>query len=275
MKLDRIDLYAYFGIERPDGAQGYLNAYVIERSKEFSPNRIRPAMLVIAGGGYGFVSEREKEPVALYYLAQGYNAFTLEYSIAPIKYPYQLLEGCMAMLYIKQNADILGVDPEHVAAIGFSAGGHLCAMLATISDEKEVKDFLGDKVSLCRPDAVILSYPVITTGEKTHFGTAKNISGGDEALKARLSLENRVTKNASPAFIWSTATDAGVPCENSLYMASAYSKLKVPFELHIFAEGVHGLSIATEEVNTPNAPVSEWFNLSLTWLKNRGFKINN
>ena len=88
-------------------------------------------------------------------------------------------------------------------------------------------------------------------------------------------MENRVTKNSSPAFIWSTANDMCVPCENSLYMASAYSKEKVPFELHIFENGEHGLSVATEEVNSPNPPVSKWFELSLTWLKNRGFVIKN
>ena len=275
MKTEKIDLYGYFGINRPSGASGYLNAYIIERCDEFSKNRLRPAMLVIAGGGYGFVSNREKEPIALYYLAQGFDSFTLEYSIEPISYPYQLLEGCMAMAYIRENADILGVDREHVSAVGFSAGGHLCAMLATISDEKEIKDFLGDKVSLCRPDAVVLSYPVITLGEKTHYGTSINISGGNEEIKGRLSMQNRVNEKSSPAFIWSTVDDATVPCENSLYMATAYKKAGVPFELHIFESGVHGSSLATEEVNTPNAPVSEWTSLSVTWLKNRGFKIKN
>ena len=275
MKTERIDLYEYFGITRPNGAQGYLDSYIIERSDEFSENRLRPAMLVIAGGGYGFVSNREKEPVALYYVAQGFDAFTLTYSINPISYPYQLLEGCMAMAYIRENADIYGIDNEHVSAVGFSAGGHLCAMLATVCDEKEIKEFLGDKVSLCRPDAVVLSYPVITLGEKTHYGTSVNISGGDENLKARLSLENRVTDKSSPAFIWTTVNDATVPCENSLYMALAYKKAGVPFELHVFENGVHGLSLATEEVNTPNAPVSVWKDLSMTWLKNRGFKISN
>ncbi len=275
MKTERIDLYEYFGLARPNGAQGYLDSYIIERNEEFSKNRLRPAMLVIAGGGYGFVSNREKEPIALYYVAQGFDAFTLTYSIEPISYPYQLLEGCMAMAYIRENAEKYGVDKEHVSAIGFSAGGHLCAMLATIPDEKEIKEFLGDKVSLCRPDAVVLSYPVITTGEKTHNYTATNISGGDEQLRARLSLENRVTEKTSPAFIWTTANDACVPCENSLYMALAYKKAGVPFELHVFADGVHGLSLATEEVNSPNPPVSVWKDLSVTWLNNRGFKISN
>ena len=275
MKTERIDLYEYFGITRPNGAQGYLDSYIIERNEEFSKNRLRPAMLVIAGGGYCGVVAWEKEPIALYYLAQGFDAFVLTYSTVPIAFPYQLLEGCMAMAYIRENADKYRIDNEHVSAIGFSAGGHLCAMLATVYDEKEIKIFLGDKISLCRPDAVVLSYPVITTGEKTHNSTAVNISGGDVKLKARLSLENRVTEKSSPAFIWTTANDETVPCENSLYMALAYKKAGVPFELHVFENGVHGLSLATEEVNTPNAPVSVWKDLSITWLNNRGFRISN
>ena len=139
MKTERIDLYEHFGIPRPNGAEGYLTTYIIERNKEFSGKRFRPAMLVIPGGGYKMVSAREEEPIALYYLSQGFDAFTLKYSVKPIAFPYQLLEGCMAMAYIRENAEELGVDKEHVSAIGFSAGGHLCGMLGSISDEKEIK----------------------------------------------------------------------------------------------------------------------------------------
>ena len=275
MKVDRIDLYDYFNIQRPDGARGYLNSYVIGKYEEFCPNRKRPAMLVIAGGAYAFVSEREKEPVALFYLSKGFQAFTLDYSVAPVAYPYQLLEGCMAMAYIRENAEEFCIDSTHVGAIGFSAGGHLCATLATLHKEKVIEEFLGARAFLCRPDAVILSYPVISSSKISHELSIKNVTGGDQNLYAKMSLENQVDKDSSPAFIWATANDGSVPSENSLLMAMAYKRAGVPFELHIFEDGIHGLSLANKEVNTVNLPVSVWAEMSVTFLRARGFDVMN
>ena len=273
MKIERIDLYDYFNIKRPDGAQGYLTCYLMEKYEEFCPNRTRPAMLVIAGGGYAFVSQREKEPLALFYLSKSFQAFTLDYSIAPIAYPYQLIEGCMAMAYIRENAEKLLVDPEHVASIGFSAGGHLCGMLATLYKEKVVEEFLGERAKLCRPDAVILSYPVISSSDCAHKGSIINLSGGNEELFEKISLEKQVDSSSSPAFIWATANDGSVPAENSLLMAMAYKKAGVPFELHVFESGIHGLSLCNREVNTINVPASTWAEMAVTFLRQRGFDV--
>ena len=274
MFCEKIDLYKYFGVKKPDGAEGYINVY-IPKAPEY-PTRLRPAMLVIAGGGYGFVAPREQECVALAYMTQGFAAFTLEYSVAPIKFPAQLIEGAMAMAYIRENAAKFAIKADKVAAIGFSAGGHLTAMLGTMFDNEAVKTVLGEKAELVRPDAVILSYPVITSGEKAHRGSFDNLCGQDNAkLQAELSLENKVTGNSSPAFIWGTVDDGCVPSENSLYMALAYKKAGVPFELHLFEHGKHGLSLATEETGVVNKPVQQWLPLSFTWLRERGFILND
>lgn len=274
MDCFKVDLYKYFNIERPNGANGYLNAYVQEKCT-FLEGRIRPAMLVVPGGGYGAVSSREKEQVALQYLADGYNAFTLEYSVSDnVSYPYQLIEGCMAMAYIRENAEKQFTDKEHVGAIGFSAGGHLVGMLATLFDQPVVKEFLKEKANLVRPDAVVLSYPVITSNEFAHRDSLFRVSGGNQETEKFLSLENRVTEKSSPAFIWSTVEDTAVPCENSFLMASAYRKAKVPFELHILEYGRHGLSLATQEVCAPVPYVAKWYGLAKEWLDARGFKIN-
>jgi acetyl esterase/lipase len=274
MICSKIDLYKYFNITRPENANGYLNTYIQEKSA-FVEGRIRPAMLVIPGGGYAHVSSREKEQVALQFLSDGYNAFTLEYTVGEtVSYPYQLIEGCMAMAYIRENAEIHNTDTNHVGAIGFSAGGHMTAMLATLFNQPVVKDFLGEKANLCRPDAVVLSYPVITSNKFAHRGSLDRISGGDAKLEKFLSLEKRVTKKSSPAFIWSTVQDDAVPCENSFLMASAYRKAKVPFELHILTYGHHGLSIATQETNSPLPYVAKWYSLAKEWLDSLGFKIN-
>lgn len=282
MREERIDLYEYFGIKKPEGATGYLDTMILERY-DYCPNRVRPAMLVVPGGGYHHVSQREAEPVALKFLEQGYSAFILTYSVTPVAFPYQLIEGCMAMAYIREKAKEFHIDPNLVGAVGFSAGGHLVGMLATMYNEKEVVDALKEKSALCRPDAVILSYPVISSDEKTmHAGSIYALSNGDKQIMERICLEKRVNANSSPAYIWTTVADPVVPMENSMVMASAYRKAGVPFELHVFTNGLHGLSIATNEVDTEvhdqqfdkdRRPLTYWVKGSIEWLRDRGFDI--
>ena len=274
MYCEKVDLYNYFGLTKQDGAEGYLNVYIPEAPNY--PTRKRPAMLVIAGGGYEFVSPREKECIALAYIAHGFAVFTLEYSVAPIKFPAQLLEGAMAMAYIRDNAEKFGIKPDKVAAIGFSAGGHLAGMLGTLFDRAEIKSALKDKANFVRPDAVILSYPVISSGEKAHKGSFNALCGADNlSLQKEMSLEFCVTKDSSPAFIWTTVNDNFVPSENSLLIASAYKSAGAPFELHMFENGVHGLSLATLETAWINKPVQKWLPLSVTWLVSRGFVLSD
>ena len=280
MICKRVDLYEYFGITRPEGAKGYLEAYFRDDAKVKAidsdlPERIRPAMLVLGGGGYGYVSGRERMPIAITYMDMGFHTFILDYSVYPVSYPAPLIESCMAMLYIRESAGQYNVDKEHVCAIGFSAGGHLCGMLATMYNEQVVVDKLGDKAKLCRPDAVILSYPVISSGEYAHRGSFDKLSGNNVELAKNLSLEFKVTTDTPPAFIWATNEDTSVPCENSLLMALAYRKAGVPMELHIFEPGGHGLSTSDEESYTPEPTVRQWVKLSKEWLRNRGFEVKN
>lgn len=275
---EKVDLYRYFGIERGEQAEGYLTAYVPASLEPELKAKLRPGMLVIPGGGYWFRSGREKEPVALAYLREGYCAFTLDYSVQTA-FPVPLLEAAMAMIYLRENAAKYGLDPAHLAAIGFSAGGHLAGMLSLLYEEPEIVSVLGDRAKEARPDAVVLSYPVITMGERTHGGTRDNITGGSEELLQRLSLEKRVLEKAPPAFLWHTQEDDCVPVENSLLLAAAYRKAGVPFAMHIFEHGPHGLSLISPETSdqteydTRLVSVGKWFSLSLDWLKSRGFAV--
>ena len=279
MKIDRIDLYAYFGLERQEGASGYLNVYILD---DIFKDRIRPAMLVVAGGGYSAVSNREKEPIALAYMAQGFNAFTLEYSITPLHFPTQFIEGCMAIAYIRENSSELHIDPNHVAGIGFSAGGHLCGTLGTLFNDEVVKEYLGERASLCRLDAVIYSYAVLSAYGKIHAGSIERVSGGDEVLRKKMDIPSMVDENSVPAFIWANNGDRAVPAENSLLTALAYREKGVPCELHLFEQGGHGLSLATLETAPPSMldshireSVQPWVEMSVTWLKNRGFEVKD
>ena len=276
MLHETIDLYAACHIERGAHKKGYLYAYVPNRMTENKP-KIRPAIIICPGGGYEFWSQREGEPVALRFLSAGYAAFVLDYDLNT-PHPEPLLQACMAIKYLRGNANKYGIDANRIAAVGFSAGGHLAGSFATLYGEEEITSRLGATKETLRPDAVILSYPVITMTKATHGGTRNVITGGKAELMEKLSLENAVTKNSSPAFIWHTATDNCVPVENAYRMALAYQKAGVPYELHIFEHGCHGLSLADIEVfdegNENILPEDAvWLPLALTWLKGRGFAV--
>lgn len=152
MILEKVDLYEYFGRERCGKEKGSLTAYLHTPIREMGIKERRPAILVIPGGGYAFVSGREGEPVALAFYAQGFNAFVLDYSVAPaFHYPAPLLEAGMAMLYIRERADALGCTEDKIAAIGFSAGGHLAGLISLFYEDKALKEAFGAAASTSVP----------------------------------------------------------------------------------------------------------------------------
>ncbi len=276
MKTEVIDLYKYFKIERT-GETGVLTAYSRAESTEIAPKK-RPAILVMPGGGYQFVSDREGEPIALRFVSEGYVAFVLSYSVKTA-YPVPLNEACMAMAYIRQNAKRYGIDSAHVASIGFSAAGHLNGLLATVRDEEA--QLISQTAKTVRPNAAILSYPVITMEGALTDVVTRTISGDGKIDYDLLSIEKRVTKNSAPAFIWHTAEDGVVPVEHSMLLASAYRKAQAPFNLHIFENGRHGLSLCNAETSDMTADdkavayVGKWVELSLDWLTSRGFAVTS
>ena len=277
MTIHQINLYEHFGIPAPNGAVGRLTCYLPLITREITTSRKRPAILVLPGGGYWFTSEREGEPVALKFLARGYAAFVLEYSCTPHAFPVALREACLAMRYIRENAEDFCVNPRMVAAIGFSAGGHLCGTLGTMYDCPEVSD-LGD-AGLLRPDALGLCYPVTVGWGPTHEGTFENMSGGDPALRARLSLDKQVRPDMPPVFLWHTRDDNAVPCRNSLILTCALEEKGVDLALHLYRHGQHGLSLSDETVypvhNVPTASpgVAGWLDAMVDFFRETGFHI--
>lgn len=242
--MEFVDLYQYFGAEKPENRKGTLKCLSLPTSAQVSSDRKKPAILIIPGGGYHHVSQRESEPVALRFLARGYAAFILDYSVAPESFPVALREAAMAMAYIRGNAEKYGIDMHMVAATGFSAGGHLCGLLGTMYDAPEVGDIA--PWQQLRPDALGLCYPVAVEWGRTHEDTFRNISGGDPLLRQRLSLDRLVRPDMPPVFLWHTRDDASVPCRNSLELAVALEKNNVDFAMHVYRTGPHGLSTADE-----------------------------
>lgn len=255
---------------------GKLYTYLQNYSASMPASEKRPLILICPGGGYYKVSGREGEPVAMQYLAMGYHAAILDYSVAPeAEYPVALLQLAGAVKYLKEHAEEYHIDPEQIFVQGFSAGAHLAANLGVFWN----RDFIGETFDgpgeMFRPAGMILSYPVITSGEYAHHDSFKNLLGSRyEAMKDELSLEKQVTKDTVPAFIWHTASDNLVPVENSLLFFTALKKNGVPAELHIYPNGTHGLSLANEntddeEHNKVEEACQSWISLAKTWLKGR------
>lgn len=281
MITQKINLYEYFKIKKPEGARGVLTTYIRDLSSEIDLERKAPAMLVIPGGGYYMVSDREGEPVAMRYLALGFNAFVLDYSVAAdsaLKYPYQIAEAAMAMEYLRINAENLNIDPEKIAAVGFSAGGHLCAMLGSFHNCPETGKVF--KPTVCvKPNALVLGYPVISSDISfAHIGSFINLCGEEnKELMKKVDVLNLIDENSAPAFIWSTFNDNVVPCQNAIEAALKYKKSGVPVSLHVFGKGEHGLSVADATVyktdkalKEMSVSVPEWVRLSVEWLEEQG-----
>ncbi len=230
-----------------------LEMYLHEESENFPNLSSRPAVLIFPGGGYAICSDREAEPVALAYLAQGFQAFVLRYSVGENSPFAQSFKDAKAALeYIRKNAEAYRILPDKIAVIGFSAGGHLAACLGTISEEK--------------PNALVLAYSVILE----NLGSTMNKVIPDAA--------SAVSEKTPPTFVFGTSEDKRVPSENSLYFALALAKLNIDYELHIFEKGIHGLSLANHltcegRENLINADAAKWFDLSVSFLNRHLFEI--
>ena len=280
MVAETIDLYDYFQMQRGNTKGGALTAYRHGQLPGLD-KKIRPAILVIPGGGYAFVSDSEMEPIALRFFAAGFDAFTLDYGIAPEEhYPTQILQAGMAMLYLRREAAKLDLDAQHIAAIGFSAGGHLCGCISILWDDPALVAAFGkEECEGIRPDASILAYPVITSDSRYwHKGSFDNFCG--DAVKAEdYSLEKKVRPSAPPCFIWSTSADEAVPAENAMMLYTALRKAGVSAELHIFEKGCHGMSLCNGETACaePSVRVCEhnahWVGLALEFLAEQGFAM--
>ena len=275
MTTDYVNLYTYFQKPAPEAAAGTLQVYLPHIPDNYP--RKRPAVLVMPGGGYYHVSSREAEPVALRFMAQGYCAFVLTYSCFPHRFPVALQEAAMAMAYIRENAEKFQVDPRMIAAIGFSAGGHLCGCLGTMYDCPEVLQL--NLPQSARPDALGLCYPVAVSWGKTHEGSFRILAGEDEALRQRLSLDKLVRSDMPPVYLWHTRNDQIVPVRNSLVLAMALEEAGVDLAMHIYPYGPHGLSTADELVYpTGKLPkfsedIPNWISEMLRFFREKGLQL--
>ena len=274
MKHETLHLKDYYEFLGENGKDATVEIYLPDNIDEDGKRDVqKPSIVVCPGGGYHFCASREAEIIALQYVAEGYNAFVVNYSCSPHRFPSQILEVAAVVDLLHKNAQDWYCDVSRVAIIGFSAGGHLAGHYSTCYDCEEVREFFPESYPV---NASILCYPVISADKKiAHIGSFQNLTGiykselpADDTLK--FSLEKRVNKNTPPAYIWHTSEDNAVPVQNSLAYAKALADNGVPFELHIFPFGCHGLAtvdgLVFDNLDEKVKIGHSWINESIRWL---------
>ena len=215
-----------------------ITTYLPERGEE-----PMPAVVIFAGGAYKVVSQYEAAPVAMRYAERGIAAFTVSYSCWPASFPQSLCEALWAIRHVRQNAEKYGVDPENITAMGFSAGGHLVASVGTLWEHPMLDEYLGAERRDCRPDKLVLCYPVISNVQGHHEDSFRFLLGGrvqDTELRELTCLENHVSETTPPVFLWHGFSDSAVPVEGSVRFLAALVEHRIYTEAHIYPFADHG-----------------------------------
>ena len=250
----------------------YLEAYIADKLDHFQ----RKAMLVIPGGGYaGVCSDREGEPIALSYIAKGFNAFVLHYTVdKKHPFPTQLIETALAIKHIKDNSEEYGINKDELYVVGFSAGGHLAACSGSLWKHSEIYKSIDMPYGYNKPKGVVLMYPVISTDY--HGFSFNNLLCKEQPSAEELetvSLEKHIDGDSAPAFILHTVNDQIVYVKNSLCLANAYTEAGVSYEMHIYPDAPHGIAlgnkitaIGIEKFDNPE--IAKWVDMSVCWMEN-------
>ncbi|SRR5579862_1075467 len=261
----------------PNGAPGALGHSTndIPTLTPYLPdptNTTGTAMVICPGGGYEHLAPHEGRDYALWLNQHGITCFVLKYRLGSsgYHYPAEFDDVTRAMRMVRANAGEWHIDPHRIGIMGSSAGGHLASTVLTHFDAGNTNSDDPIARQSSRPDLGILCYPVITMGDFTHPGSKKNLLGKNPPRKlvTLLSNELQVKTNTPPCFIWCTYEDKTVPMENSLMFAGALRKNRVPFDLHIYQKGGHGMGLKDKP---PFAHPHPWAGDCLFWLKAQNF----
>lgn len=254
-------------------ATATLTTYVIDNSEEIDGQLQRPAVIICPGGGYEFLSDREAEPIAIKLMSFGFQAFVLRYSIKPAVFPTALTELAQAVQLVRRSSEAWHIKPDQIIVAGFSAGGHLAASLGVFWQEAFLEKLLDGAPEEWQPNGLLLAYPVLSSGEFGHEGSFRALLADRyDELKGKLSLELQVSAQTPPTFFWHTLEDDLVPAENSLLFAAQLRRQNIPYEMHLFPKGGHGLSLGTEESMAGDTygiekSIQSWPELFAAWVK--------
>lgn len=254
-----------------------LTSYIQPKCSELPNQTALPAVIIFPGGGYKVLSERESEPVAFSWLAKGYNVFILRYSIQEhAAFPQPMLDAFKAIAHVRKLHQHYNIHPDKIALLGFSAGGHLAASVGTLWNREEYQQLAGIEGQEHKPNALILAYPVITTDwmKLNIEANLKNIlreKFDDPKMISTVTCHHNVGPHTPPTFLFHTTEDQSVPASDSLKFANALDEKGVPYELHIFQRGPHGISRANALTDDGTGlkiepEVQCWGDLCSAWL---------
>jgi len=260
----------------PNGAPGQhgTNDFDIPTVTPYLPeaNATGAAMVICPGGGYAGLAAHEGNDYALWLNQHGVTCFVLKYRLGShgYRHPVMLEDAARAVRWVRAHTDDYKIDTHRVGIMGSSAGGHLAATLLTHFDSGNPNANDPVEKESSRPDLGILCYAVITMGEFTHRGSKENLLGKNPSpeLVKNLSNELQVTPQTPPCFLWTTFEDTTVPMENTMMFAEALRKNHVPFDLHVYEKGGHGMGLKDKP---PFAHPHPWAADCLFWLKEQKF----
>ncbi len=221
-----------------------------------------PVVVIFPGGGYAFRNDiDEGDPIAKFFNTRGFHAAVVNYRVAPYHYPAPLLDAQRAIKLLRFHAKRLGIDPNRVFTLGFSAGGHLCGMTAAFPD---ICNLHGDDIDAmsAKPTGAILCYPVISADDdKTHRSSFQCLLGDDFSRRQEFSIEKRVNHNTCPCFIFHCAGDVSVSPQNAITLTSSLLTNKIDCHLHIFQGGEHGGGLRKNDIHA-----NLWPTLAANWI---------
>ena len=237
----------------------YMTAYLIDTDEK------RPCIVIYPGGAYRARAYHEGEPVARFFNSRGFHAVVVAYRVYPNRDPAPLADAQRAIKLVRYHADEWNIDPDRVITLGFSAGGHLCGS-TLVRDEVRIDCDRFDAIDAMpyRPNGGILCYPVISVeNDYGHVGSGMSLLGERyDSEKTDYNLSKKIKEDTPKAFLWHTSDDAAVNVKNSLIFAERLRDAGIPFELHVFPHGKHGLGLA------PDYPdIRQWATLAADWVE--------
>lgn len=285
-----------------------IETYFLDYDVAFRRGKDTPLVLICPGGGYAFLSEREMEPVAMAWNFLGFHAAVLHYSTGRAALmPQPLLDVAMGVKWCREHAKRYHIRQNGILLCGFSAGGHVAAGLGVHWDKTWFQVLMEGESQMWRPDGLVLGYPLINIAEtkrklpyiedfsmanhdveedcyvfakdgeryidfmKLEYSYLFHKVDPDEEQMLRWSLDKQVSESTPPCFLWHTGQDNLVWAANSLKFAAALERYRVPYELHVFARGYHGLSLASEssadQANGIVPECQEWITMAGRWIR--------
>lgn len=242
-----------------------ITTYLINDGKK------RNSVVIYPGGGYTHRASHEGEAIAKFLNENNFNAFVVNYRVAPYDFKAIFADAVRAIKFIRYNSEIFNIG-DKIGVMGFSAGGHLASMVTEYYDDPMYEKMDEIDETDARPDFTCLCYSVISMfHDYSHYGSRANATNMDEEMEKKLSANLNVRDDMGPVFMWHTFEDKSVPVENTLEMALALKKKAIPFEVHIFPQGRHGLGLCRAERYVEGT--DKWSKLYIDWLNRIGFRI--